>query len=120
MSVNWTKKQMKSNRIHLVIKEFETMFPDQFEKTDIKKCDKCQGGFKRIEAGYEVKSNICEKCKGLGYYGFDTIYTEIVCMMCHGAGCQYCDNGLVTNWLDKVMRPDKVAAQKRANEHFPF
>jgi hypothetical protein len=108
-----TMRMQISNKIHTVIKNFEHMFPDQFEKTDIKKCDKCQGGFRNITIGFEVESNVCEKCRGLAYYGFDKMYTEIVCQYCLGTGCEYCDGGLIIDWLDKVMRPDKKAAQKK-------
>lgn len=120
MARMWEIKLARSNKIHTVIKNFEHMFPDQFEKTDIKKCDKCQGGFINITVGYEVESNICKQCRGLAYYGFDLIYTDIVCKNCNGVGCRFCDNGLITDWLDKVMRPDKKAVREKTNDDFPF
>jgi hypothetical protein len=118
MSNNWLSTKMRSDKIHSVIKNFENMFPDQFEKTDIKKCDKCQGGLVHIEIGYELKENICSNCRGLAYYGFDLIYTNIVCDYCCGSGCRFCDNGLVVNWLDKIMRPDRQALKKK--REYPF
>lgn len=114
-----TRRMQTSNKIFTIIRNFEHMFPDQFEKTDIKKCDKCQGGFRNITVGYEVESNICDNCRGLGYYGFDRMYTDIVCKNCYGTGCHICDNGLITDWLDKIMRPDKQA-RKKENNDLPF
>ena len=111
-------KMTKSNKIHSIIKNFEHMFPDQFEKTDIKKCDKCQGGFRDITVGYEVESNICKNCRGLGYYDFDMMYTDIVCKACYGVGCRYCDDGLILDWMDKVMRPDRQAVEEKENHPF--
>lgn len=111
-------KLERSNKIHTVIKNFEHMFPDQFEKTDIQKCNECQGGFRDITIGFEVESNVCKNCRGLAYYGFDTMYTDIVCKNCNGVGCRFCDNGLIINWLDKVMRPDKRHVNE--NPDYPF
>jgi hypothetical protein len=108
-----TYRMKISNKIHTVIKNFEHMFPDQFEKTEIKKCNKCIGGFKDITIGFELEDNICQQCRGLAYYGFDKMYDDIVCKNCLGTGCRYCDNGLITDWLDKVMRPDKRAAKEK-------
>lgn len=113
MTDSITRQTIISNRIHKVIKEFEHMFPDQFEKTDIKKCHKCTGGFKDITIGFEIDTNICEQCRGLGYYGFDKMYNEIVCRNCLGSGCRYCEDGLIIDWIDKVMRPDKRAIKER-------
>ena len=120
MMARYWDKMARSNKIHSVIKNFEHMFPDQFGKTDIERCDECQGGFIDITIGYEIESNICKKCRGLAYYGFDHMYTDIVCKNCNGVGCRFCDNGLIINWLDKVMRPDKRAVEEKTNDDFPF
>jgi len=109
---SWTVRQDKSNQLHRIIKTFMELFPEEFEKTSIKKCDKCQGGFLNITVGYEVESNLCKTCRGVGFYGFDNIYGQKVCKNCNGVGCRICRNVGYLDWLDAVMRPDKRALEK--------
>ena len=61
----------KANKMHTTIRFFKEMFPDEFEKTDIICCHKCNGiGF--TDTNFHNNS-ICGNCTGIGFLGFEKI-----------------------------------------------
>jgi len=88
------KKQMRSNKIFEAIKDFETLFPEEFEKCDIKQCGHCTAGF--IDHSM-VK--MCTNCGGMGYVGFTKIKGEFVCRACNGYGCGHCNQSGIVDWI---------------------
>ena len=102
----------KANQIHQVIKLFRHFFPFEFEKVDIKWCEKCAGkGF--INQPYSSGSRdftglgvVCEQCNGVGYYGYKYFQDGRVCT-CNGVGCDRCEGKGNLDWVSAVMRKDK-------------
>ena len=61
--------QCRANKIFQIIKNFETLFPDEFRRSGINKCGHCSG------SGFEDKHQMtnCSYCGGMGYKGFERI-----------------------------------------------
>jgi len=88
-------KIIRSNRIFKTIKNFEILFPDEFDKCGINKCGHCRGsGF----ADIHQMSN-CTHCGGMGYKGFERIQGEFVCRTCNGYGCNKCRGAGTVDWI---------------------
>lgn len=88
--------QNRSNRIFKVIKDFEILFPDEFEKCGITKCGHCNGT--GLSSSYNVHS-LCSNCGGMGYIGFKKLNGEFVCRTCNGYGCYKCNNKGTVDWI---------------------
>jgi len=87
--------QTRSNKIFRIINDFANLFPDEFEKCDIKKCGHCNAvGF--TDASLQ---NFCSNCGGMGYVGFEKLYGEFVCRGCNGYGCGKCEEKGVVDWV---------------------
>jgi DnaJ-class molecular chaperone len=96
-------KQRKSNKIFETIRNFETLFPEEFQKCDIHKCGHCKGtGLKNTHT-----IEHCSYCGGMGYRGFEKIDGEFVCRTCNGYGCVHCNNGIV-DWVNHARGTDIV------------
>ena len=93
-----------ANKIHTTIRFFKEMFPDEFEKTDIICCEKCNSvGYN----SYDFRSsNICGNCKGIGFLGFEKIKGKYTCTICNGSGCNICHYEGWLDWVAAAMRPD--------------
>ncbi len=89
------EQQTRSNRIFTVIKNFEILFPDEFEKCGIEKCGHCNA------TGILNKSSmvICNYCGGMGYRGFEKLDGEFVCRTCNGYGCDSCNKIGTVDWV---------------------
>ncbi len=89
------ERQSRSNRIFTVIRNFETIFPDEFEKCGIKKCGHCEAtGFSNKSAMF-----MCNWCGGMGYKGFEKIDGEFICRTCNGYGCDNCSEMGTVDWV---------------------
>lgn len=92
----------RSNRIYTIIKNFETTFPDEFEKCGIKKCGHCgNSGFSNVH-----QMNPCAHCGGMGYFGFEKIEGEFVCRSCNGFGCRKCNQSGTVDWVTHASGSD--------------
>ncbi len=89
------EKQVRANKIFRIIKDFETLLPDEFEKCGIVKCGHCNG------TGISNKHTlvICRVCGGMGYRGFEKLYGEYICRTCNGFGCDRCDKRGIVDWI---------------------
>lgn len=95
------KQQLRSNRIFKVIRDFETMFYDEFQKCGIKKCGHCNG------KGFDKHlTNMCLNCGGMGYTGFKRINGEFVCRSCNGYGCSMCNSRGIVDWVTHARGSD--------------
>lgn len=91
-------------RIFKIIKDFEDLFPEEFEKTNIKKCGHCGGtGLKKSTGNYYY----CSICGGLGYKGFSKIQGKYVCRSCHTNGCGKCNYKGYVDWVTYIVGGDK-------------
>lgn len=92
----------RANRIFKILKEFSDMFPDEFEKCDIKKCGHCNN------TGLQNKqtSLICDNCGGMGFVGFKKLYGKYVCRSCNAYGCDKCEYKGIVDWVDHVRGND--------------
>jgi len=102
------EQQQRSNKIFKTIRDFETLFPDEFRKCDIKSCGHCGG------TGLKNKNpmNFCEYCGGIGYKGFEKIVGEFVCRTCNGSGCQKCENKGLVDWITHANGSDTWKGEK--------
>ena len=76
-------REMRSNKIHTVIKNFAEMFPDEFAKTKIKGCGHCGASglasyFGDTNYRYDDLNRFCEYC------GFEVRTGERECPECGG------------------------------------
>ena len=93
----------KANKIHTTIRFFKEMFPDQFEKTDIICCHRCDSvGFNGNDF---QNNNICGICKGIGFLGYEKIEGKYACTICNGSGCSVCGHVGWLDWVAAAMRP---------------
>lgn len=99
----------RANKIFKTIKDFESLFPEEFEKTSIRQCGHCNG------TGFSDKSlqNQCSNCGGMGYVGFKKIYGAHVCRACNAYGCTYCNNEGVVDWVTHATGADVIVDPKR-------
>ena len=96
------QRQERSNRIFQVIKQFANMFPDEFEKCDIKPCGHCKG----TGLGDRHSLSQCSYCGGMGYKGFKKIGNEFVCRSCNGHGCSMCSREGIVDWVTHARGSD--------------
>jgi len=93
------------NKIHSILTNFSAYFQEEFEKTDIKKCEKCNGSGLPCKPGKEITywspGTICDNCGGFGFI-FSEINGNYICKKCNGVGCQECKNGFV-DWVAHAM-----------------
>ena len=96
------------NKIFKVIQEFNSLFPEEFNKCDIKKCGHCNG------TGLKDKHHIifCDFCGGIGYKGFKKIEGEFVCRACHGYGCFRCNYKGTVDWITHANGKDMIGSDK--------
>jgi len=107
----WIDSQsVSSNRdkIFSIIENFRRAFPDQFQKTGLKICPKCEGsGLPAKKSSNDITfwqpGNYCDKCYGFGVLGLNKIYDEYICKNCHGAGCEKCNNRGTVDWITNVV-----------------
>jgi hypothetical protein len=88
--------KMRSNRIFEVIRDFETLFPEEFVKCDIKRCGHC--GATGLANKYQM-DNFCTMCGGIGYKGFEKIQGDFICRTCNGGGCNRCKQKGIVDWV---------------------
>ncbi len=87
--------QHKTNILFKIIKHFENMFYEEFQKCGIKRCGNCGGtGFKN-----KTQMTFCNHCGGVGYQGFEKIAGEFVCRTCNGGGCNKCNKKGTVDWI---------------------
>jgi hypothetical protein len=96
------------DKIHTILTNFAFYFPEEFEKTSIKVCEKCDGSGlpckKLAERGaitFWQPGTICDKCGGFGYK-FSEINGQYICKKCNGVGCSKCNYGF-TDWISHAM-----------------
>ena len=83
------------NKLHLVIKDFEHYFCEEFEKTGIKRCGHCNAtGLSNIHQIY-----FCSYCGGTGYVGYEKIKKAYTCRHCNGGGCDICEYTGMVDWV---------------------
>jgi hypothetical protein len=98
------QQQNRSNRIFTIIKRFETVFPDEFEKCGIKQCGHCgNSGFSNIH-----QMTHCTRCGGMGYVGFEKLDGEFVCRSCNGFGCKSCEYKGTVDWVTHATGNDII------------
>jgi len=94
--------QMRSNKIFQTIKNFETLFYDEFQKTGIVRCGHCRStGFQHNNI-----NELCIECGGMGYTGFKKLAGEFVCRTCNGYGCMLCNNKGTVDWITHANNSD--------------
>ena len=102
------KVQQQTNIIFKVIKNFENMFFDEFQKCGISRCENCGGtGFKSVS-----QMSFCNFCGGIGYKGFKKITGEFVCRTCNGGGCNSCDHKGTVDWIVHANGSDMIGDDK--------
>lgn len=91
------------NKFFKVIQEFNILFPEEFDKCDIKKCGHCGA------TGLQNKQQMlfCDFCGGIGYTGFKKIKGEFVCRVCNGYGCSRCNHKGTVDWIAHARGKDK-------------
>jgi len=91
-----------TNNLHIIIKKFQTMFQEEFEKTGISSCGHCNG------TGLGSKHHIifCTNCGGVGYKGFEKLKGQFVCRSCNGSGCRKCGMMGFVDWIDHARGND--------------
>ncbi len=95
------------NSIFIVIKNFEEMFYDEFQKCDIKRCGHCNG------VGVNKHSlEFCSYCGGIGYKGFKKLNGKFICRACNASGCRICKNTGIVDWTTYITGRDLNHAQK--------
>lgn len=84
-----------SNKLHGIIKNFSTYFPEEFERTNINMCGHCNG------TGLSDFNQIffCDNCGGTGYVGYEKIKKGYTCRSCNGSGCDICDYTGMVDWV---------------------
>lgn len=85
----------RSNRLFKIIRDFHDLFPDEFEKCDIKPCGHC----KATGVANKASLSMCSVCGGIGYRGFEKIKDQFVCRACNGSGCSTCKDKGVVDWI---------------------
>lgn len=99
----------RSNRIFQAIKDFEKLFPEEFEKTNIRKCGHCNGvGFSDSSLQQQ-----CTNCGGMGYVGYKKLMGEFVCRACNGYGCTFCEKKGTVDWISHARGSDMFPDPKR-------
>ena len=91
--MNWEKEEY-SSLIFKVIKNFEDLFFEEFQKCDIKRCGHCNGTGLRDKYSLQF----CNYCGGIGYKGFKKLKGHHVCRSCNGIGCEMCKNKGTVDW----------------------
>lgn len=95
------------DKIHTILTNFKFYFPDDFEKTSIKLCDKCEGSGLPCKPGKDITywqpGTICEKCGGFGYKFTEMLNGQYVCRKCNGVGCKHCNSSGFTDWIAHAM-----------------
>ncbi len=72
------------DRLHSIIKHYRDAFPDNFKKSGMEVCIKCNGSGLPIKANSESEltfwqpGTYCESCCGLGVEGVVRIYDEYI------------------------------------------
>lgn len=96
------------NKIFETIKNFETLFSEEFEKCGIKKCGHCGG------TGLKENSQViyCSFCGGIGYKGFKKLEGEFVCRSCNGYGCNRCNHEGIVDWIIHANGKDQIGKDK--------
>jgi len=94
--INRTRMDMeRTNNIFKIIRNFECMFFDEFQKCGISRCEVCDGtGLKS-----KTQMTLCSFCGGIGYLGFEKITGEFVCRTCNGGGCDRCNKKGTVDWI---------------------
>jgi len=106
----WIDSQSVSStrdKLFSIIENFRRAFPDQFKKTDLKICPKCEGsGLPAKKSNQEITfwrpGNYCDQCFGFGVLGLNRIYDEYLCPYCHGAGCEKCNKHGTVDWIKNI------------------
>lgn len=95
------------DRLHSIAKNFETAFPDNFNKSGIIKCEVCGGVGILVMGNEEItfweQRTYCKPCKGIGYIGFQRVYENYLCE-CNGVGkCEKCNGSGLIDWITNAM-----------------
>lgn len=94
------------DKIHVILSNFELYFPNELEKTEIKKCVTCDGSGLPCKKGaditYWVPGTCCIDCGGYGYK-FREIGAQYVCQKCNGGGCGRCKGSGLVDWITNAM-----------------
>jgi len=100
--------QQRSNKIFKTIKDFETLFPDEFRKCGITKCGHCNG------SGITDKHQLgnCIHCGRMGYKGFEKIGDDFICRSCNGYACERCDYTGIVDWVTHATGSDTIGERK--------
>lgn len=102
------KNEKRVNKFFEVIRNFETLFPEEFEKCDIKKCGHC--GATGLKDKHYTK--FCDFCGGVGYTGFKKIRGDFVCRACNGYGCGRCNHNGIVDWITHANGGDTIGGDK--------
>lgn len=97
-----------SNKLHSVLKDFEFYFPEEFEKTSVKRCGHCNA------TGIKDKQQLffCDNCGGTGYVGYEKIQKNYTCRSCNGGGCAMCYNTGMVDWVTHATGEDVKTGNK--------
>ena len=96
------EKFERLNKLYLIIYNFQEYFNEEFEKTNIKKCDKCHSGLKNK---HNIIDNFCDYCGGIGYL-VEKMKGEYMCRWCRGGGCSFCAHKGTVDWVKHAMGSD--------------
>jgi len=96
--------QHRANKIFKVIRDFETLFPDEFRKCGINSCGHCGGT--GIADRHQL--TVCVNCGGMGYKGFEKIEGDFVCRSCNGYACDICNHTGIVDWITHANGSDMI------------
>lgn len=107
--MNIVDLQNRSNKIFKVIKDFQYLFPDEFEKCGIVSCGHCNGtGLTKADL-----QTLCTNCGGMCYVGFKKLCGNFVCRTCNGYGCYKCNNKGTVDWITHANGRDYPGSMKK-------
>jgi len=111
MDSYWANTQtavMNRDHLHGIIKRFREAFPDQFSKTDLKICLKCEGSGLPIKPKSDITfwqpGTYCTECSGFGVTGINKLYDDYLCKKCKGIGCDECNQRGTKDWISNVVK----------------
>jgi hypothetical protein len=93
----------KGLALHTAIKTFRHYFPEEFGKTNIVPCIRCNGlGITDVHDMHP--SSLCDECRGVGFMGYEHLEQGYVCKICNGVGCKNCNDKGYVDWVSNAMK----------------
>lgn len=108
-SYNPLSLEIMRDSLFSIIKKFEEAFPDLYERTGLRKCDKCNGTGLIVSGEMEITiwqpGNYCQKCRGLGYLGVERVGSMYLCPNPNcGKKCSFCNGKGLVDWIAYAMK----------------